>query len=555
MSSYFKQTLLLAIPLALSTFTHLWNPIGFPYFFVDEGSYILRAMQLLDGLGPQIYPYDHPYFAYDHPPFGWLFLASSFNIIGFPDYLSSEVVDLESIKALYIVPRVVVGILAVFDTFLVYKIVERKYSRNILAFIAAVLFAIMPTTWLLRWVNLDSLLLPLVLLSVLFAVACKKYPIITKNDNSKQHNERLLLIILSGLFLGLAIFTKIPAFTAIPVVGFLIYSLNNNNLKILGLWFIPVLAIPAIWPIYSISVGEFDGWIEGINIQTHREGRPLIDSIYLYFKTDPVLLILGIAGLVFATIKRDLLPLLWIVPFLCFLYFTEYSTLPHFVLIFPALCISTALLLIKFFPVGIKIRRSKQMLLQSIIISGLIILGVGTTMLVTLNVNGTYIKSIAFLVQYLSDGNNRNIYAASDNENTSNNTTPEKLSILGDARYFLIPKYVYDLGNNFTSNWEDLLEVKNGKFLFIVDGDLISNINERDRKREEPVSIDGNYFPRSEDMEIILSGLNNASTIATFKKDNISSYQESLFSLWDKSMIERLGDKQEIEIRVGKKIQ
>jgi hypothetical protein len=56
-------------------------------------------------------------------------------------------------------------------------------------------------------------------------------------------------------------------------------------------------------------------------------------------------------------------------------------------------------------------------------------------------------------------------------------------------------------------------------------------------------------------MEIILSGLNNASTIATFKKDNISSYQESLFSLWDKSMIERLGDKQEIEIRVGKKIQ
>jgi hypothetical protein len=34
---------------------------------------------------------------------------------------------------------------------------------------------------------------------------------------------------LSGPFLGLAIFTKIPAFTMIPLIGFLIYRKNNNN--------------------------------------------------------------------------------------------------------------------------------------------------------------------------------------------------------------------------------------------------------------------------------------------------------------------------------------
>ena len=541
---------MLLVPLLLSAFTHLWNPAGFPSIHVDEGHYMRRAMLLLkgDSLQERSNAFNE-YHAYDHPYFGRLFLASAFNIIGFPDYLSSEVVNLESIEALYLVPRVVVGILAVFDTFFVYKIVERRYNRNILAFIAAVLFAIVPTTWLLRWVVLDSLLLPLVLLSVFFAVACEKYLVLTKNDNGKHHNEKFLLTILSGVFLGLAIFTKIPAFTAIPVVGFLIYTLNKNNLKILGLWFIPVLAIPAIWPIYSISVDEFDEWMEGINFQTHRESRPLIDSIYIYFKTDPILLILGIAGSVFAAIKRDLLPLLWIVPYLCFLYFIEYSALPHFILLFPALCISTALLLIKFFPVGTKIRWSKQMLMQSIIISGLVILGVGTTLLVTLNVNETYTKSTAFLVQYLSGSNNKNIYAASENENTAgttrtDNASIKQLSILGDARYFLIPKYVYNLENNFTNtnvaniNW-DKLENKDSEFLIIADGNLISKIK-------------SNNYPRSEGTEMILSVLNNTYTIATFKKANVSSYQESLFSLWDEGLIERLGEHQEIDIRAGK---
>jgi hypothetical protein len=534
MNPYFKRTFFLAIPLVLATFTHLWNPIGFPYFFQDEGAYITRAMLVLDGLGPQTYGYDHPYF-------GWLFLASVFNIMGFPDYLHLDVVNLQAIEALYLAPRIVVGVLAVFDTFLVYKIVERKYSGSILAFMSAVLFAIMPATWLLRWIVLDSLLLPLVLLSVLFAVACQKYPAVTKNENSK-HTQEPLLTILSGVFLGLAIFTKIPAFTAIPLVGFLIYRLNKNNLKILGLWFIPVLAIPAIWPIYSISVGEFNEWLEGVNMQTHRESRPLLDSIYIYFKADPILFILGLAGLVFAAVRRDLFPLLWVIPFFFFLYFIEYSTLPHFILLFPAFCISTSLLLIKFLPVGIKIKWSKQMLTQCIIFSGLVILGVGTAMLVTLNVNESYIKSVAFLVQYLSDSSSKNNYTASDNKNAGNSTNIEDISIVGDARYLWIPKYVFNLGHNFTSNWEDVLKIKSGKFLFIIDGDLLSKL------KDNP--------PRSEGMEMISSGLNNSHTIATFKKDeNVRNYQESLFSFWDESLIERLRGQQEIEFRGGNKIQ
>jgi hypothetical protein len=182
--------------------------------------------------------------------------------------------------------------------------------------------------------------------------------------------------------------------------------------------------------------------------------------------------------------------------------------------------------------------------MQTIIISGLAILGLGTTLLVTLNVNETYTKSVAFLVQYLSGDIHKNIYAASDNENITcntrtNNANIEQLSIIGNARYLLIPKYVYNLDNNFTSNLEELLENKKTKYLFITDGDLFSKIK-------------SNYYSRPEDTKMILSALNNTYTIATFKKDNVSSYQESLFSLWDKGLIERLGEQQEIEIRVGK---
>ncbi len=70
---------------------------------------------------------------------------------------------------LYLVPRVLMGILAVVDTFLVYKIAETRYNRKV-AFISATLFAVMPSTWFLRRIYLDSIALPFILLSILFAV-------------------------------------------------------------------------------------------------------------------------------------------------------------------------------------------------------------------------------------------------------------------------------------------------------------------------------------------------------------------------------------------------
>jgi hypothetical protein len=76
---------LIAIPLLLSTFTHLWNPIGFPALWVVEGQYMHRTMHILEGLGhhheqSSIYP--HPY---DHPYFGQYFLAGMLALVGYPE--------------------------------------------------------------------------------------------------------------------------------------------------------------------------------------------------------------------------------------------------------------------------------------------------------------------------------------------------------------------------------------------------------------------------------------------------------------------------------------
>ena len=92
----------------------------------------------MEGLGPQEAYY------YDHPFFGQIFLGGVLKVIGYPESLNPSP-DEHSIESLYEVPRVLMGILAVIDTFLVYKISERMYNRNVALF-ASILFAVMPVT-------------------------------------------------------------------------------------------------------------------------------------------------------------------------------------------------------------------------------------------------------------------------------------------------------------------------------------------------------------------------------------------------------------------------
>ena len=109
-----KSIVLLAIPLVLVVYTHLWNPIGFPTIHPDEGYYIGRSIHVSDGLGPK-----EDAARYDHPYFGWLFLGSIFSLISYPDSADPTLGNVQTIEIVWLFPRVIMGILAVVDTFLI----------------------------------------------------------------------------------------------------------------------------------------------------------------------------------------------------------------------------------------------------------------------------------------------------------------------------------------------------------------------------------------------------------------------------------------------------
>jgi hypothetical protein len=421
-----------------------------------------KALHILDGLGPQEGPDDplsyraHPY---THPYFGQLFLAGTLGIIGYPDSLNYSS-DIKSIETLYMVPRVLIGLLAVVDTFLLYKISERLYNRNI-AVIASILFAVMPLTWILRRIWLEPIQLPFLLLSILLALYLK---------GSINNNKNIVLILLSGISLGTAIFTKIPVFTMIPLVGFLIYNNKNKNWKYIGLWLIPVIIIPLLWPAYAISRGEFYEWLDGVFWQAgERENNGAFRSINTLIKMDPVLIALTFAGLVYAAIKRDFMVFLWIIPFMIFIFVVGYVSYWHLIPLFPAFCIVGAKLIVD---LSIKISNKEiQKIAPYAIISGIGLFGLlTTTMLITMNVASFHYEVEAFLAQHIQD---------------MNYTADNKITVLASNYWLWLPIYIFDEdhGNEY-KNFYAKGQITTDKILFVAGENFIKDMVRENRTRE-----------------------------------------------------------------------
>jgi hypothetical protein len=99
--------------------------------------------------------------------------------------------------------------------------------------------------------------------------------------------------LVSGIFLGLSIFTKVPVVSIIPAIGFIVYT-NTKNLKLFSLWIVPVITIPLIWPVYAISINEFNSWVDGVIYQTERKDTTIVDFVEKILNIDPVFLLLGL---------------------------------------------------------------------------------------------------------------------------------------------------------------------------------------------------------------------------------------------------------------------
>jgi heme/copper-type cytochrome/quinol oxidase subunit 4 len=481
----------LVMPLILSAFTHLWNPLGFPVGpSYDENIYLRRTMNVLANLGSQESElYDHPYFLQ-------IFLGGILRVIGYPDSLHPTAGDVHSVEMLYLVPKLIMGILSIIDTFLIYKISECYYNKNDndnknnnikIAFIASILFSVMPITSMVRTVWLEPVQLPFLLSSILFATYVKKGSV--KEGDCRKNNNRniLILTLLSGIFLGLAIFTKIPAFTFTPLVGYLLFSslsninkrsnINNAKFKTIVSWLVPVLSIPSIWPVYALYSGHFGLWIKGIFFQTHRRVQSFLSSIKYDFSIDPVFMAIGFAGFIFTgAIKRDLLILLWVIPFMVFIYVIGFISYWHFIPIFPVLCIAAANMIVDLSNIGImnkKENKNIQQILLLLVISGIAIFGVlSTTMLISekTNVNSPYFEAASFVVKYLQD-NEKNKKANTDNNNSN------KFTVISNPFYSWIPFYVFNLHYDSIDYYDSPVSIKTKKVLLVSDPVLIDRLN------------------------------------------------------------------------------
>jgi hypothetical protein len=404
MNKKLKKYILIMVPLILSAYSHLWNPLGFPSIHIDEGHYMRRAMLVLQGMGPQESATTGYPRTYDHPYFGQLFLAGALSLAGYPTSFNPNS-DVSSIQALHLAPRILMGLLAVFDTFLLFKITERRYSTAI-AVIASILFAIMPFTWVFRRVSLEAILMPFVLTSILFALYVKG---LKNNSNkvlldssAKNEISNNVLILLSGIFLGLAIYTKLPAFTMIPLIGTLIFFYSGKSLKSIGIWFVPVITIPLLWPLYSILVGQGDLWAYWVFWQTDRDPSDTItfaSGFTNFFKLDPLITILGISGIVYSAVKKDFLPLMWIAPILIFSYIIEWVQFFHLLYIFPAMCLGSAILVDYLQKIIAKF--CHPIISYSLVISITGFAIIITSMLITLDVNSSYYNVYATIAQQI----------------------------------------------------------------------------------------------------------------------------------------------------------
>ena len=458
--------LLLLVPVALSAFTHLWNLEGFPSIYRDEDHYLRKTLHVLSGLGPQEKSDEllsYPLHPYTHPYFGQLFMATLLRAVGYPDSYSSTP-DLSSIKHLYMIPRMLIGLLAVLDTFLLFKISERRYGTTT-AVISSVLFAVMPLTWLLRRIWLEPIQLPLLLASILVAMYLKDY-------DSKVKIVYILGTV-SGVLFGLAIFTKVPIFTLIPLVIYLIYS-SSKNTKLICTWLVPAILIPLLWPLFAIVNGEYHQWIDGLFWQSERENMGITAALGKIFAIDPVLILLTLAGTVYAAVKargRDLLIILWLVPFILFNLLSGYVSYWHLIPLFPAFCIGAGVLIndiSKLLPYP-KIQKMLPYVVLSIIgVYGLII----TITLVTLNLTSFHYQVISDLVYQIQNANSVSS-SIEDKHDLDNNS----ITVLGSNYWLWIPKYIFDKDSiNEFKNYYNGEDVQKKKVILVVGKNFVNDM-------------------------------------------------------------------------------
>ena len=109
----------------------------------------------------------------------------------------------------------------------------------------------------------------------------------------------------------------VPGISCTSQISCHFYKNSGRDWRRLGLWFIPVGPIPAIWPIHSMLMGQFDLWLNGAFGKPggERRARYLGIHLILYSNSTQYFFVLGLVGVLYSAVKRDYFILLGTIPF------------------------------------------------------------------------------------------------------------------------------------------------------------------------------------------------------------------------------------------------
>jgi endo-1,4-beta-D-glucanase Y/4-amino-4-deoxy-L-arabinose transferase-like glycosyltransferase len=216
---------LFVVALLLAGFLHGYNAFYYPYFESDEGTYLFQAFAVKEYGELSIYTY-----WYDHPPFGWITIAAWVDLLqGDWNFFGNS---LNTGRALMLLLHLV-------QVSLIFFIVNRVSRSPWLAFMAIIIYSTSPlAVYFQRRVLLDNLLTTWVLLSVAILFL---------------QRVQLRHVVMSGVFFGLAMITKITTVMFSPAILFLLLTAKWNihrGFRLLA-WSLVVSSIFSLWLIYA----------------------------------------------------------------------------------------------------------------------------------------------------------------------------------------------------------------------------------------------------------------------------------------------------------------
>jgi hypothetical protein len=246
---------------------------------------------------------------------------------------------------------------------------------------------------------------------------------------------------------------------------------SKIQLKKIGLFILPVIMIPLIWPAYAFLSGDANQWLEGVfwqATQRESEGKTLFDVIMSFFKTDPVLLILGTIGIAYLTFRREYIGVIWIVPYLVLLYLVGWVNHFHLILVLPIWCISLGKLIYDLALIA-RIKR-KDTIISSGIILAIVMFGITST-IVLISTDLTYIqlKTASYIANAVisDDGRLPGAKQGGSLLNISNHSD-EQLTVITSPIYSWVYKYVLDHENTF-SHLRDTRPIITENVILLVD--------------------------------------------------------------------------------------